>query len=78
MFVTGMAAAGFVHQVGWLITSPTPWLDGPEGARSAVRRAQSVNNLKKMGLALRDLRDKDGRLAPGCTVDRDGESSIAG
>ena len=39
MFVTGMAAAGIVHQVGWLIGSPDPMVDGSGGPRSAARRA---------------------------------------
>jgi prepilin-type processing-associated H-X9-DG protein len=71
MFVTGMAAAGFVHQVGWLITSPRPLLDGSSGV--AVQRAQSTNNLKQTAVALLNLQNKEGHLAPGCTVDRDGE-----
>jgi len=74
MFVAGMAAAGFVHQAGWLITSPGPLIEGSGGARSAARRAQSTNNLKLIGLALRAQLDKDGRFAPGCTVDRNGET----
>ena len=73
MFVTGLAAAGFVHQVGWLITSPNSWLEGDGGARSAARRAQSTNNLKQTGRAVHNLLNEEGRLPPGCTVDRDGE-----
>lgn len=72
MFAAGLAAAGLVHQVGWLITSDAPFLDGLGGAGPAVIRAQSMNNLKQIGLALQ-FDEREGRLLPGCTADREGE-----
>jgi hypothetical protein len=73
MFVSGIAAAGLVHQVGWLITAQTPFLDGLGGASMAVRRAQSTNNLKQIGLAANGFHDRHGRYPAGCTADKEGE-----
>jgi prepilin-type processing-associated H-X9-DG protein len=49
MFVAGLAAAGFAHQVGWLLTSRESWINS---GTTALYRAMSVNNIKQIGLAL--------------------------
>src|SRR5207244_585092 len=68
MFVAGLAAGGVAHQVGWLITSPEPIVQG--GLDSpAVRRAQSTNNLKQMWLALDQYRATFATFPPGGTFD---------
>lgn len=72
-FVTGMAATGIAHQVGWLCTDPGPFLKSSGGARVAARRAQSMNNLKEIGRAVIAFDKRDNALPPGCTVAPDGE-----
>jgi hypothetical protein len=73
MFVTGMAAAGLAHQLGWLITGTSPFLAGDGGARTAARRAQSTNNLKQMGVAFDAYHEGEGHFPAGCTTDAEGE-----
>jgi prepilin-type processing-associated H-X9-DG protein len=73
MFVTGMAAAGVAHQLGWLTTATSPLLEGSGGATSAARRAQSTYNLKQVGLAFRQYHDREGRFPSGCTTEPHGE-----
>ncbi len=70
MFIAGIAAAGLVHQTGWLITATSPFLN-PGG--EAARRAQLTNNLKQIGLGAHEIMTKEGRCPAGCTVSRDGE-----
>ncbi|HKI17217.1 MAG TPA: DUF1559 domain-containing protein [Isosphaeraceae bacterium] len=72
-FFAGMAATGFAHQLGWLLTSTQPLIEGGFDASKAARRAQSANNLKQIGLAASNLQERDEPLFPGCTVDGDGE-----
>jgi len=72
MFFAGMAATGFAHQLGWLLTSTQPFTE-LGGARAAARRAQSTNNLKQIGLAAHTFQERDEPLPPGCTVAADGE-----
>jgi len=73
MFFTGMAATGFAHQLGWLLMSTQPLIEGGGGAMTAARRTQSTNNLKQIGLAAHNFQERDEALPPGCTVDGDGE-----
>jgi prepilin-type processing-associated H-X9-DG protein len=68
MFTAGLAASGVVHQVGWLVTSPEPWVDGIGGARSAAMRARSMNNLKQVGLAASRFNGREDAYPPGFTV----------
>ncbi len=70
MFVAGIAAAGLGHQVGWLLTSRDPWVGS--SMRSAARRAQSINNLKQIGLALLNYHEANGSLPAAATTDAEG------
>jgi prepilin-type processing-associated H-X9-DG protein len=67
MFVAGLAAAGVVHQVGWLLTSEGPAF---KSTSLAARRAQSSNNLKQIGLGLAAYEADHGTYPPGGTFDR--------
>lgn len=69
MFVAGISAAGIAHQTGWLLTSEDRLIGSNS---SAARRAQSVNNLKQMGLGLRDYQGAEGSMPPAATLDADG------
>lgn len=66
MFVAGIAATGVAHQTGWLLNSREALLD--EGmSRLAARRAQSVNNLKQIGLAVHYYQEAHHAYPPGGT-----------
>ena len=71
MFFTGMAATGFAHQLGWLLTSTRPFIIG--GAGAAARRAQSTNNLKQIGRGSPQLSGARRVLASGLHGRPDGE-----
>ena len=64
LFAAGLAATGFGHQVGWMVRSPVPLV---EGQRQIVWRVQSQNNLKQIGLALYNYEAKHDRFPPGGT-----------
>jgi prepilin-type processing-associated H-X9-DG protein len=66
MFIAGMAAAGVVHQTGWLLTSPEPWVN--PGGMQAAYRAQSVNNMKQIGLGVYSYHAAEDVLPPGATM----------
>ncbi len=70
MFVAGMAVTGMTHQLGWLLASKDPWV--VSGGSVAARRAQSVNNLKQIGLALDSYQEPHHSFPPGGTFDRQG------
>lgn len=73
MFVGGIAASGIVHQSGWLLRSPRPWVSnsfhGPTGAAS---RAASVNNLKQLGVGLHQYEAEFGAFPAGGDFDAAG------
>ena len=68
LFVAGISAAGIAHQLGWLLTSGESLLNH-DGASMAARRAQSVNNLKQIGLGLYNYHDAYSSFPPGGTFD---------
>lgn len=69
MFVAGIGAAGVVHQAGWLLTMPEPWLRGDS---QVIRRVMSVNNLKQIGLAVDNYRQAGSVFPPGASMDERG------
>jgi prepilin-type processing-associated H-X9-DG protein len=72
MFVAGIATVGVTHQLGWLFASKEPLLVSDSGG--AVRRAQSTNNLKQIGLALINYGQAYNCFPPGGTFDRTGHA----
>jgi prepilin-type processing-associated H-X9-DG protein len=72
MFVAGLATAGMAHQAGWLLTAKDS-LTSESWPSTAARRAQSMNNLKQMALALRSYHDHERSFPPGGTFDRQGQ-----
>jgi prepilin-type processing-associated H-X9-DG protein len=73
LFAAGIATVGMTHQLGWLITSHEPFVVSGS-AQSAVRRVQSTNNLKQIGLALREYEKVHQSFPPGGTFDRTGRA----
>jgi hypothetical protein len=70
MFVAGISAIGVTHQTAWLVTSPSPLLEG--GIRGPANRTQSMNNLHQMGIAVHDYHDKNMSFPEGMTYDKHG------
>jgi hypothetical protein len=71
MFAAGIATVGSVHQVGWLVTSPRPLLEG--GLRQLAARTNSANHLRQIAVALHEHNDKKQSLPPGYTTDCNGQ-----
>jgi hypothetical protein len=67
MFTAGMAATGIAHQVGWLMSGREPLLGA--SYREAMRRAQSINDLRQIGLGLWQYDEMNGSLPAGGTFD---------
>ena len=72
LFASGIALIGLVHETGWLMTAQEPLFSG--GARTAARRAQSMNNLKQIGLAFHNYHQAHESLPPGGTFDAEGQA----
>jgi prepilin-type processing-associated H-X9-DG protein len=71
MFVAGLATVGVAHQTAWLLFSPEKLVNAA-GARGAAWRAQSINNLKWIGLALHNYDEEHKSFPPGGTFDPNG------
>jgi prepilin-type N-terminal cleavage/methylation domain-containing protein len=72
MFVAGVSAVGVGHQVGWLVSSPEPWVERSPGGRQVGYRVASSNNLRTIGIALHGYADTTGAMPPGGTFDAHG------
>jgi hypothetical protein len=68
MFVAGLATTGLTHQVAWLLLTPEKLIVSG-GARGAAWRAQSLNNLKQMGMALQGYHQEHKSFPPAVTTD---------
>jgi len=69
LFVAGLATVGIVHQVGWMLASRTSLrISG----YVAARRAQSINNLKQIGLGLDAYQSAHEFYPPGAVFDSQG------
>ncbi len=63
-FAAGICAVGIAHQTAWMATSPEPNLRFESRMAEAVRRTQSRNNLKNIGMALNQFVSDKGTLPP--------------
>jgi prepilin-type N-terminal cleavage/methylation domain-containing protein/prepilin-type processing-associated H-X9-DG protein len=70
MFVAGISTVGVAHQVGWLLTSKEPLLGN--SFNGIVRRLQSANNLKSMGIGVSIYCQEFRSFPPGGTFDGSG------
>jgi hypothetical protein len=64
-FAAGIAITGLAHQGLWLATSPEPLLQAPQ----FLTRTLSRNHLQQLGLAVRNLIDRDGEFPAGAIFD---------
>jgi prepilin-type processing-associated H-X9-DG protein len=71
LFVAGICIIVAVHESYWLLTSKHPWM--MSGAREAIRRMVSSNNLKQIGLAAHNYAQERQELPPGGTMNEYGE-----
>lgn len=75
MFVAGISVVGTSHQMGWLLTSPEPIVEG--GMHEYAARAQSQSNLKQLALAMHNYREIEKSLPPSGSYDRQGQPLLS-
>jgi hypothetical protein len=73
LFTAGICVLVMIHETGWLVTSKEPLVHYIGGAREAARRANSVNNLKQIGLGMHNYHDAHKEFPPGGTFNEYGE-----
>lgn len=71
MFCAGISLIAITHQIAWIFKSKEPFIVETR-AREPMRRSQSKNNLKQIGLALHNYHDVASALPPGGTFDANG------
>ncbi|MCC6125150.1 MAG: DUF1559 domain-containing protein [Pirellulales bacterium] len=71
LFTAGICLLVMIHETGWLLMSDKSII-GSAGFEAA-RRANSVNNLKQIGLGMHNYHDKHKEFPPGGTFNKYGE-----
>ena len=66
VFMAGIGTSGAVYHVARLFSSPEVWVY--RGGMEPARRAQSVNNMKQIGLATANYESANSTLPPGVTM----------
>jgi hypothetical protein len=72
MFAAGIGTVGSLHQVGWLVTSPRPLLEGGIRRRLSARD-NSAKHLMDMTVGMYHYNKEKQSLPPGYTADRNGQ-----
>ncbi len=72
MFVAGIAAAGTVHQVGWILNSREPLLRNKSEASMTIGSGRSYYGLLEIGMAARDHHSFDHHSLPSTITDAQG------
>ncbi len=75
LFVAGVSAVGISHQIGWLLTSPEPLVEG--GGREVVARWESQNNLHHIAVAMHNYQDVKKTLPSAALYDRQGQPLLS-
>jgi len=71
LFTAGICILVTIHETGWLLTSKEPIIQS--ASYEFARRANSANNLKKIGLGMHNYHDQHHIFPPGGTFNEYGE-----